>query len=239
MTDIIRLAWRTFHAPKAGHTLAEYEDAFAGDPKQGRFAIADGASESSFADAWAQLLVKAYVQTPGPWSGWLAEARRHWRLQVQERDMPWYAETKFQEGAFAAMLGIAFQENRWKASAVGDCCLFQVRDNALLRAFPMGHSSEFGNRPSLLGSRNRQADQTRARRIHLQGDLHSGDVLFLMTDALAQWFLKQVESDRQPWKELQAIETEPQFTQFVKGVREANEMRNDDVTLLLIQPEIS
>lgn len=238
MTNAFRLAWRTFHTPKAGHTLSEYEDSFAGDPERGRFAIADGASESAFADAWAQILVKAFVGTPGPWT-WLAEAREHWCLQVQARELPWYAETKFQEGAHAAMLGIAFTGGRWLAVAIGDSCLFLVRDNRLLRAFPLRHSSDFGNRPSLLGSRSRQTEQARTRRIHLRGELHSGDVLFLMTDALAQWFLKEIEDGRQPWKDLQAIANEQQFSERVASLRLHKGLRNDDVTLMLIQPQDS
>jgi hypothetical protein len=237
MTDLFRLACRTFHVPKAGNTLEEYEDAFAGDPERGRFVIADGASESAFADLWAQILVKAFVHTPGPWSGWLDAARKRWCAQVQERELPWYAEAKFEDGAYAALLGIAFTDRRWIARAVGDCCLFQVRADRLLRAFPMRHSGDFGNRPSLLGSRNRQAAQARARRVHLKGDLGLDDVIFLMTDALAQWFLEKVENGRQPWKDLQAIVNEDQFLQLMTDLRQAKELRNDDVTLMVITPE--
>lgn len=232
------LASRMFQLPKAGHSVAEYEDAFAGDPAQGRFAIADGASESAFADVWAQILVNAFVQTPGPWSGWLTAARERWSAQVQERQLSWYAETKFEEGAFAAMLGIAFAEGRWRAIAVGDCCLFQVRDRRLLCGFPLRHSREFGNRPSLLASRARQSAEPRTRRIHFQGDFHAGDVVFLMTDALAQWFLKEVEEGRQPWRDLQAIVAEEQFGAFIDNLREAKHLRNDDVTLVSIQSQI-
>ena len=53
------------------------------------------------------------------------------------------------------------------------------------------------------------------------------------------WFLKQIESKRQPWEDLQAIQTEPQFVQLMKDLRETNEMRNDDVTMMLIQPDNS
>jgi hypothetical protein len=239
MTDLFRLAWQSFHVPKAGNTLDEYEDAFAGDPQQGRFAIADGASESAFADAWAQIVVKAFVQTPGRWSRWLDAARQRWRAQVQERELPWYAEAKFEDGAYAAVLGIAFKNGRWRARAVGDCCLFQMRGQRLLRSFPIEHAADFGNRPSLLGSRSRQTAQPRARRFHATGDLHATDAVLLMTDALAQWFLQQVEEGRQPWDDLQAILTEEQFSSFVADLRAAKQLRNDDVTLVSIHPENS
>jgi serine/threonine protein phosphatase PrpC len=239
MTDGFHLAWRAFHTPKAGHTVDEYEDALAGDPEHGRFAIADGASESAFADVWAQILVNAYVETAGPWSGWLADARKRWRSKCQERELPWYTEAKFDEGAYAALLGIAFTDRRWVAAAVGDCSMFQIRDGRLIRAFPMRSSAEFDNRPSLLGSRNRRTDQPRARRVHLRGDLKSEDIILMMTDALAQWFLKQREEGRQPWKDLKVVTNEEAFVRLVSGLREAREMRNDDVTLVLIEPQKS
>ena len=37
------LPWRVLSAPKRGHTDAEYEDAWAANPRTGRFAVADGA----------------------------------------------------------------------------------------------------------------------------------------------------------------------------------------------------
>ena len=236
MTDVIRMASRAFHLPKAGHSADEYEDAVAGDVDRGRFAVADGASESAFADAWAKILVEAFVQTPGPWSGWLAAARERWCTQIQGRELPWFAETKFQEGAYAALLGVVFHKSRWRADAVGDCCFFQVRDGALHRSFPMRRSDEFGNRPSLMGSRKRGSTQPRARRMHLRGNLNGGDVIFLMTDALAQWFLTEVEDGQRPWSDLQTIATEAQFISFIDSLRESKKLRNDDVTLMLIQP---
>ena len=62
------LTWQSFFLPKRGNAAEEYEDAFAGDPASGRFAIADGASESCFAAAWAKIVVESYVKTPGSWS---------------------------------------------------------------------------------------------------------------------------------------------------------------------------
>ena len=49
-------------APKSGNTASEYEDAYAVKPEALRFAVADGASETSFARQWAELLVEGFVQ---------------------------------------------------------------------------------------------------------------------------------------------------------------------------------
>src|SRR4051794_29142331 len=89
--------WRALRLPKRGHTPEEYEDAFAADPALGRFAVADGASESSFAGQWARLLAEGFV-APGarPWRGadWLTAPRRRWAAEVLPLPLPWYAEAK-------------------------------------------------------------------------------------------------------------------------------------------------
>src|SRR5437660_9780190 len=97
-------AWHAFHLPKRGHAAEEYEDALAADPATGRFAIADGASESSFAAAWARLLAEGFVGASGkPWRDldWLDPLRRRWADAVDGLSLPWYAEMKREEGAFA------------------------------------------------------------------------------------------------------------------------------------------
>jgi hypothetical protein len=215
--------------------LDEYEDAFASDPCQGCFAIADGASESAFAGAWAKILVNAYVRTPGSWSLWLPAARRRWRVRYQNQDLPWYVQSKFAEGAFAALLGIRISGQSWQAHAIGDCCLFQIRDNSLRKAFPVRRAEEFSNRPILLGSRRTGNTQLLTKRFRLIGDFFPGDCLFLMTDALAQWFLTKVEERRRPWTDLSAFQSEAQFVDWLEQLRTGQHIRNDDVTLLCLQ----
>src|SRR5947207_11012488 len=111
------LVWRTFHLPKAGHSADEYEDAYAGDLAAGRFAIADGATESTFAGPWARLLAEGYVQHPGPWRHWLPAAQEHWDAEHRNPEQPWYVEAKVEEGAFATLLGVRF--GLWNAQGHG------------------------------------------------------------------------------------------------------------------------
>src|SRR4051794_1385943 len=100
------LGWRHFGLPRRGHSADEYEDACAGDARAGRFAVADGATESSFAASWARLLVEEFVRTPAPWSSWLPALRQRWAAELQDQPLPWYAEAKAEEGAYATLLGV-------------------------------------------------------------------------------------------------------------------------------------
>src|SRR5260370_42032120 len=81
--------WRALSVPKHGHTEDEYEDAWAADPDAGRFAVADGASESAFAGLWARLLVEGFVAAPQPPALllWLAVPRRRWLAAVPGRPL--------------------------------------------------------------------------------------------------------------------------------------------------------
>jgi hypothetical protein len=228
------LTWHAFGRPKHGHSPEEYEDAFAGDPESGRFAVADGASESAFAGSWARILVKAYVKVPGSWSNWLPAARKRWRTKVDGQNLSWYAETKFQEGAQATLLSVAFTDAGWHAQAIGDSCLFHVRNNDLVRSFPISRSADFTNQPALLCSRPRGTTKLKSKRPNIKGDWQPHDSLFLMTDALAQWFLRKVEDGKKPWQELREIGSNEDFGRWVDKQRQTGLMRNDDVTVVWI-----
>ncbi len=229
--------WRGLCLAKRGHGADEYEDAFAADPGAGRFAVADGASESSFAGAWARLLVDGFVRKQdGP--NWLAAARRDWAAQVDGRPLPWYAEAKREQGAFATFLGLVLGrtpegEAVWRALAVGDSCLFQVSRDRLVERFPVSDSRAFGNQPHLLGARAAGAARGDGH-AERRGSWRPGDRFLLATDALAQWFLSRHEAGERPWEALAGLGADD-FGAWVEECRERDGLRNDDVTLVVIE----
>jgi Protein phosphatase 2C len=242
MTAVPPLPWRALRAVKRGHAEAEYEDAWAANPRAGRFAVADGASETSYADLWARLLAEGFVAARSPWEtpDWLSGPRQRWSAAVDGLDLPWYAEMKREQGAFATLVGLAVrppapgQPGRWRALAIGDSCLVRLRDGQRPRSFPLTKSQEFGNQPSLLGSR---PHVTPAPTLD-GGSCQAGDRFFLMTDALAQWFLLCCEKNRRPWNHFGRLMTQPDevFAVWVEKCRARDHLRNDDVTLLAIGP---
>lgn len=234
--------WSVLCAPKKGNSEDEYEDAWAIDPERGRYAVADGATESSFAGRWAQLVTGAFLRAPRPQdlAEWLAEPRRRWAAEVMGLELPWYAEMKREQGAFATFLGLgvlrptAERAGKWRAVAVGDSCLIRVRRDGKIRSFPMRKSSDFGNQPRLIGSRGGPPPAPD----HAAGSLGPGDRLLLLTDALAQWFLHAHENGGRPWKDvasvLSAKEPDEAFAGWIEKLRQGDGMRNDDVTMLTV-----
>ena len=248
--------------PKAGNREEEYEDALSHRRVRGkltrkvpRFAVADGATESSFSGLWARLLVNSNSRAPLN----VANVRqrvealgRKWLRAATAKPLPWYAERKIQQGAFSTFLGLSLESNdvsttsvggKWTSFAVGDSCLFQVRGSELVTCFPIEHADQFGYHPLLLSSIPQKNDVVWKKLSELEktGTWLPGDTFFLMTDALAQWFLVQAEQGKQPWLFLKE-RVEPlelplfsdQFEKWVNDRRDAKEMRNDDVTLLII-----
>lgn len=237
---------RQWQRPKRGEGAEVGEDAAAGDAAGGCFAVADGAAESADAARWARLLVEEFVREPAmkprTWAARLAGIQQRWTQEAGNAGQSWYAEAKRQQGAFATFLGLIFEETRWlgrkrwHALAVGDSCLFQVRHGRLLRALPIVRADDFGSTPWLLGS-SVPADKSLAH----QGVAHSGnwstdDHFWLMTDALAQWFLREAEAGSQPWETLEAFLPLPEdiFAAWIEEQRDAKKLRNDDVTLLAV-----
>jgi hypothetical protein len=251
----------SFCLPREGNAPEECEDAYQYDAAQGRFAVADGATESAYARQWAQLLVQGFVDQPpqrGGWEAWLAPLQQSWRAQVTERPLPWYAERKVQQGAFASFLGLELcplsrfrprcgcrgrvsQLLRCQIWAVGDVCLFQVRprrgQEQIIWTFPLTGSQELSDFPPLVGTRSGRGREPRCRRRLVRV---GQDRLLLVTDALAGWLFRQREAGQSDWQALLEIPqgSEPQeaFRQWVEQQWHAGQLRNDDVTMLIVQP---
>jgi hypothetical protein len=237
---------RVFSCPKLGNSLEEYEDAWAHrqtrTPVGIRVAVADGATESSFAKLWAVLLAESYVRSTvigAEFFARLKPARHLWQRKLAGRPLPWFASEKAEQGAFAAFLGVQIDshQNHWTALAIGDCCLMHVDDVGqrmrVVGTFPLQKSSQFTMSPYLIGSRS-NGDSVNERIQISKGSLRDGDMLLLATDAVAAWLLKQYEEGRPLWKWIyRKLSTPESFAALVAYGRK-NGLRNDDLTLVRV-----
>lgn len=241
----------SFWMPKAGNRAEEYEDAFAHTPlneagvPEFLCAVADGATETSFSGLWARLLTAAYVERRlvGIDPPAVARLAQDWQAEIaartRDKPLPWYAEEKLQSGAFSSLVGLYLAPPRyWRAVAVGDSCLFQLRRGRIIRAFPLMQSADFNNRPALIST---QADGNRALvPVVVEGEWRDEDCFLMMTDALAQFFLAQREQlSRLLWMPLRdkflRLRSQPAFADMVTRIRRERLCRNDDVTLVRVR----
>lgn len=243
------IEFTTFWLPKAGNQIEEYEDAYSpisaveGDYPEFRCAIADGATETSFSGLWAKILVDAFVDSrlnhfnqeviqelSHNWDSHIAE-------QTREKPLSWYAEDKLRNGAFASLMGLHIKEDGWwSAICVGDSCLFQLRPSRGILSFPYTNPVQFNNRPILISTNtasNMQVVETIKR-----GKWKEGDCFFLMTDALAHYFMSNEYGKPQI---IPSTLDQQKFESIIGDARQSKECRNDDVTLLkvCIKPGVS
>jgi hypothetical protein len=255
----MRVHVSVFWLHKPGLRAEEYEDAFypgtsteySGDRL--RFAVADGATEGVGSALWARTLVEAYCRSTARNFNFARYLRRvYWRWSVHKerylRDLngkpggvPWFVEEGLRVGAFSTLLGLTLWggqdgvEHVWEALAVGDSCLAHVRLDELVQLFPIRQALDFGNSPLLIGSNPAYNEQLPKALKVTAGTCRTDDALYLMTDALAAWFLREYEAHRAPWEVLRDLDTDEQVKPFTDWIRELQfngSMRKDDVTLI-------
>ena len=248
---------RRFSLPKDGNSPDEYEDASRavypqriGDSgrRMARAAVADGASDSAFAREWADVLTDAFVSRPPDIPAlaehalheWLSSAQAEWHGRVPWDRIPWHGEAKARLGAFATLLGLTVgvapsnpRKLVWHAVAVGDSCLFLVRDGQLSLSFPLDDAGQFDNSPSLVCSNPDNTGDLWDNVRRTSGECATGDTFILASDALACWLLARHAEGEKPWETLLALDRSG-WTAWVQEQRSAGLLHNDDTTLLII-----
>lgn len=224
--------------------------------KQGRVfvGVADGATEGLLAGEWANITLKSLsktageIRTPDDVLPQLNEAVQTWgrfkRLRTANGTKPltalpaWLEDEAVARGAYATACVAWFSDDgEWVGAAIGDSCVFHMRQDELVVAWPLSTSSEFNNSPYLVSSEVAcnvdLAKHIKTCRSHWERE----DYFYFATDALACWILKQHENEVSPWAKLasfDAIAAPDEFSTFVEMLRDAGEIRNDDTTLVRV-----
>ncbi|MBC7808439.1 MAG: protein phosphatase 2C domain-containing protein [Akkermansiaceae bacterium] len=245
-------AWWT---PKAGYGVSEYEDAYSvaemRDDAPLRVAVTDGATGATFSALWASLLAADYASgllTAETLPTRVPFLARDWAERVQSNPLPWYAQAKVTgEGSHAALLGVTVSPTTgdYQALVIGDCALFHLRPAGagadayrVLLSFPFTRWSDFSGTPVLIGTRPTTQANIASHTVVRTGTVQAGDVLYLMSDALGAWFLRETAEGRSPWLWLAPLDLpngDRTLTAMVRELRDNKRLKNDDVTVVRIQ----
>lgn len=232
--------WISVSIPKRGNKAEENEDAAVVAPDGLRFAIADGASEGWESGPWAAHLSAAYLSsppTPIDFTSWLAKVRRSWTPASTSGPVPWYAAMKQEQGSFATIAALELRRSQqtakwaWRAVAVGDSCLLQIRGKQLETAFPLTSPKEFSNHPSLIPS---SLSVSCPEPKWLAGRAEPADLLLLATDAAAARLLDSSALPAAMEAILDSLQTrDPSALQG--WCRDVQTKANDDVSVVAIR----
>jgi len=253
------VSWFSYSIPKAGNTASENEDAvfpavghgyLNGNSDRAAFAVADGATQTSFSGLWANCLVKHCAQTQlseFTFQHAVNKAQAEWHSSLQGVELPWHAQEKVRQGAFSALawLEIQYEPLRpftaytWRALAVGDCCLFIAHNHSIYLSLPLQDPVEFNNSPILIPSKSEKMDSIKGRIKTASGSLMRGDQLILASDAISSWIMRKTVKDHKEYLDMiRTIKNHRDgsiFPHWINSLRKAGELRNDDTSVILIE----
>lgn len=236
--------------PKSGHQISECEDAIGINAASRRFAVADGATEAFDSQTWARLLAHGWVelepseQTREEFRAWVAKQGQCLHDSWNGLRLSWYAEEKARTGSFAAFVGVQLELEAafpsWKAIALGDSCLLHCRNEEILDALPVLHYQSFNATPLLVPSQLAMQDQALENVVVASGTLKNGDVLLLLSDAIAAWYLMLVDKEDQTrsfFDLLLKTGRADELQQLLEKDRLSGRLKDDDIAVIRIEVE--
>lgn len=230
---------------KKSELFYDCADRYAYDISKNKFAISDGVSKSFFPKIWADVLVSNWVNVD--WKSdneYIGYCQSEWLKQVTEivnkSDSKWFTKNAFnrREPGLATFVGLRFFERNkkwfWKANALGDSFMFFVPEKvqdfskACIVLSSKKEPITFDNFPDYLSS----IGNIHKGEKHFKENPLSPGTFYLMTDALAEWFLKGQDN---AIGKISVWQNQKDFERFVDEERFNEKLGNDDSAILIIQ----
>jgi hypothetical protein len=251
---------------KAGYKDTDWQDCAYGGMIGGqnghvagaRYIVLDGATGSYDPVRWVDQLATSFIPPPNAPAGpvfqqrkmgdWFEQMQKLWVKNTPPLD-PIEDKKNTEVGSFATLLGLEVlgldgPEPYWRAVALGDTVLFHVRDDKLQSNFPPMGPRDFTTNPDGVRTKQSYLQQMEDRLLLSSGVLDVGDLIFIATDAMAEWILKAVHRDQRReeqkvWRTLAGLVHPNVFADFVADQRKeadaAKRMKDDDVTLMRLR----
>jgi hypothetical protein len=243
----MQISIKGYITSKESELFYDCADRYAYDKSQNKFAISDGVSKSFFPKIWADVLVNKWVNSKDfDEAQFIIDCQNNWLEQVTEivnkPDAKWFTKNAFnrKESGLATFVGLRFYKKKkewfWKADALGDSFLFfvpkKIKDFSK-ECLVLSSKKEpivFDNFPDYLSG---LGNNHKGEKQIMESPLTSG-TFYLMTDALAEWFLNEKEN---AISKISVWENQKDFERFVNEERHNEKLGNDDTAFLSIKIE--
>ena len=239
----MKVTIKGFITCKSAEQYVDCADNYAVNKSSHRFSVSDGVSKSFFPKVWSEILVTQFVErTDLKESELIKVCQDEWQKRIDEivssSDTKWHTRTLYnrKEPALATFVGLQFyeKEKKWSASALGDSFLFFVPTDfkdyqkELVKLSSKSEPIVFDNFPDYLTS---IGDSHKGRAKEKGGNLRNG-TFYLMTDALAEWFLNEGEN---AIGKITVWKSQSDFERFITQAIDENQLTNDDSAILCIE----
>ena len=238
--------------PKENENIDDCQDFYKCD-QRGRFAIADGASQSFYSNIWAEKLVAHFCKDPdineSNWEQWLRPIQKEWFSDINQRvekaredNRPTWVTNqnrlKFGECATSTFVGLEFVDNKVKISVVGDSYLFILEEDKLSETYPkLACADDFGDRPEYFASDGKDNSFQPILESKVLEDTNSQKHFILATDALSEYIFKCHERNEEIFSTLLKFSKMEDFREFIFDARHSHKikLKNDDVALVVLR----
>jgi hypothetical protein len=239
----MKVTIKGFITCKSAEQYIDCADNYAVNKSSHRFSVSDGVSKSFFPKVWSEILVTQFVdRTDLKESELIKVCQYEWQKRIDETvslpETKWFTKSQYsrKDPALATFVGLQFleKEKKWFASALGDSFLFFVPkgykdyQKDLVRLSSKIEPIVFDNFPDYLTSIG-EAHKGRAK--EKGGNLRNG-TFYLMTDALAEWFIKEEEN---AIGKITVWKSQADFERFIAQAINENQLTNDDCAILCIE----
>jgi len=243
----MQISIKGYITSKESESFYDCADRYAINTNKGfnKFAISDGVSKSFFPKIWAEVLVNKWVNSKEfDEDQFILDCQKDWLKQVTEivnkPDAKWFTKNAFnrKEAGLATFVGLRFYKKKkewfWKADALGDSFLFfvpkKIKDFSK-ECIVLSSKKEpivFDNFPDYLNS---LGNKHKGEKQLKENPLTSG-TFYLMTDALAEWFLNEKDN---AISKIEVWQNQKDFERFVDEERHNEKLGNDDSAILTIK----
>jgi hypothetical protein len=239
----MKVTIKGFITCKSAEQYIDCADNYAVNKNSHRFSVSDGVSKSFFPKVWSEILVSQFVErTDLKEKELIKVCQDEWQKRIDEiislPETKWFTKSQYsrKDPALATFVGLQFleKEKKWSASALGDSFLFFVPkgykdyQKDLVRLSSKVEPIVFDNFPDYQTS---IGDSHKGRAKEKSGNLRNG-IFYLMTDALAEWFIKEGEN---AIGKITVWKSQADFERFITQAIEENQLTNDDCAILCIE----
>jgi hypothetical protein len=239
----MKVSIKGFITCKSAEQYIDCADNYAVNKSSHRFSVSDGVSKSFFPKVWSEILVTQFVERTDLKENELIKVcQEEWQKKIDEivslPDTKWFTKSQYnrKDPALATFVGLQFfeKEKKWSASALGDSFLFFVPNGfkdyqkELVKLSSKTEPIVFDNFPDYLTS---IGGSHKGRAKEKSGNLRNG-AFYLMTDALAEWFIKEGEN---AIGKITVWKSQADFERFITQAIEEKQLTNDDCAILCIK----
>ena len=235
-----------FITAHAGDGIEKCQDSFSLNLQNKSFAISDGVSNSLYPQVWSKLLTESYS-----YQIWEIEDdlvipfdklvpkyesivnEEYAKLNDDEKFCFELSREKCPLGA-ATLLGLRINERTVTMNTIGDSTLFvyNANENNLKFSSSMGVGDciEYGNEPHCILSNRTLVGKILTKHFEL-----SNGYIFLMTDALSEWFYNSNQNINENIEDLSNLRDHSDFQNFIDRLRREHKLHDDDMTLVVLK----